>query len=56
MIACWTVYHGSNWQAGHRLIISPAELMRMWPISTRVNKPESGRVVDAEGYGVKADG
>jgi len=41
MIACWTVYHGSNWQAGRRLIISPAELMRMWPISTRVNKPEN---------------
>jgi hypothetical protein len=40
MIACWTIYHGSNWQAGRRLIISPAELMRMWPISTRVNKPE----------------
>ncbi|MEA2970231.1 MAG: hypothetical protein QOE78_3492, partial [Alphaproteobacteria bacterium] len=23
----------------------------MWPISTRVNKPGSGRVVDAEGQG-----
>ena len=56
MIACWTVYHGSNWQAGRRLIISPAELMRMWPISTRVNKPESGRFVAEEVDWVRAAG
>ena len=49
MIACCTVYHGSNWQAGRCPDYIAADPMRMWPISARVNKPENGRVVDAEG-------
>jgi hypothetical protein len=39
--------HHSKLDTSHDLLITyPSKLMTMWPISTRVNKPEKDRVVE----------